>query len=112
MLWHGSKETVPSGWHICDGTTGTPNLLRYFVRCASDVEPPLSSGGEFTHNHTFTGDSHDHNIPQTAGCPGAGPNPCLDGLKTSSDPAVGTTDLKTHLPPWKTLYYIMKLPIP
>jgi hypothetical protein len=32
MLWAGSSAHVPLGWHICDGTAGTPDLRGRFVK--------------------------------------------------------------------------------
>jgi len=112
MLWYGSEETIPSGWHACDGTNNTPNLKNKFVICTGVLFPQGSTGGGLSHTHEFTGDNHDHDIPQEPGCPGAGPNPCISSLKTSEDPAVGTTGSGNNTPPYMSLYYIMKLPIP
>lgn len=109
MLWNCTVETIPSGWHLCDGTVGTPDLMDFFIRGAGESYAPNQFGGTTFHSHEFTGDGHDHDIPQSAGCPGAGPNPCLDGLKTSEDPSVGTTENAYHVPPWYALCYIMKL---
>ncbi|GAH67850.1 unnamed protein product, partial [marine sediment metagenome] len=29
-FWHGTVENIPAGWHLCDGTEGTPNLRNKF----------------------------------------------------------------------------------
>lgn len=109
MLWNGSIETIPSGWTLCDGSMGTPDLRSKFVLGAHAAVPPDSTGGDLLHTHTFTGDGHTHDIPVSVGCPGAGPNPCIDGNETSEDPAIGTTNSGTSLPPYHALCYIMKL---
>jgi hypothetical protein len=31
MLWSGSQATIPSGWLLCDGTGGTPDLRGRFI---------------------------------------------------------------------------------
>lgn len=31
IMWSGSVASIPSGWHLCDGTNGTPNLQDRFV---------------------------------------------------------------------------------
>ena len=31
VMWNGSIGAIPSGWHICDGTSGTPNLTDKFI---------------------------------------------------------------------------------
>ena len=31
IMYNGKAEEIPSGWAICDGTNGTPNLLDRFI---------------------------------------------------------------------------------
>jgi hypothetical protein len=31
IMWSGTIATKPAGWHLCDGTNGTPNLTNKFV---------------------------------------------------------------------------------
>ena len=31
IMWSGTIATIPSGWYLCDGTNGTPNLTNRFV---------------------------------------------------------------------------------
>ena len=31
MMWSGTIATIPSGWYLCDGTNGTPNLTNKFI---------------------------------------------------------------------------------
>ena len=31
MMWSGAIGSIPSGWYLCDGTNGTPNLTDRFV---------------------------------------------------------------------------------
>lgn len=105
MLWHGSLETIPSGWHVCDGNEGTPNLIDRYVRGASEGIPPGEGGGAYSHAHDFTGDGHGHELVFGADFGGG------SGLNkdTTSVPAVGTTETAKNHPPFLTLYYIMKL---
>lgn len=66
MIWSGSVASIPAGWQLCDGTSGTPDLRSRFVYGAgSDVNtkaywasgweavaghwPPRWSGGEEMH---------------------------------------------------------------
>ena len=30
-MWSGSAETIPTGWALCDGTNGTPDLTDRFI---------------------------------------------------------------------------------
>lgn len=59
--WYGTKDNIPEGWHICDGTEGTPDLRDRFVIGAGNKYKILDSGGSFS--HTFTPDeipAHKH----------------------------------------------------
>lgn len=40
------------GWHLCDGTNGTPDLRGCFILGASDVHAVGSTGGEEAHQLT------------------------------------------------------------
>jgi hypothetical protein len=37
MLWSGSQATIPSGWLLCDGTNGTPDLRGRFIIGAGSI---------------------------------------------------------------------------
>ncbi len=105
MLWHGTVGNIPSGWHLCDGSMGTPDLRSRYIPCAHAAFPPGSMGGTTTHTHAFTGDGHSHTIPEGTGLM-AGTDYALE---TESDPAVGDTDAAQALQPYYALCYIMKL---
>jgi hypothetical protein len=44
MLWSGETSTIPSGWVLCDGTNGTPNLTDRFIIGASTTNENTSGG--------------------------------------------------------------------
>lgn len=46
VLWNGSSGSVPTGWAVCDGTSGTPDLRDKFVLGAGGALP--ASGGSST----------------------------------------------------------------
>ena len=60
IMFNGLSSEIPDGWHICDGTEGTPNLTGKFIK-ASDTSG--ETGGKSTiqileenmpkHTHTF-----------------------------------------------------------
>lgn len=108
-MWSGAVEDILAGWALCDGNNGTPDLRNRFVIGAGDTYAPGDSGGSINHTHEFTSDAHNHGIPQAPGCPGAGPNPCLDSLDTDTEVATGTTESNGVLQPYWALCYIMKL---
>jgi microcystin-dependent protein len=49
-----ADNTVPSGWALCDGTSGTPDLRDRFVIGASGTLPVGTAGGSATHTHAAT----------------------------------------------------------
>ena len=105
ILWSGTEDTIPDGWALCDGNNGTPNLAIQFVMGSWGLGASGVTGGAAQHTHPFTGDGHSHSI-----VPGIGLVTGVNAsLQTSSDPAIGTTDPGTNLPPFYVLAYIMKL---
>ena len=104
VLWFGSIGSIPSGWTLCDGNNGTPNLKNKFVVGAGDTYAVDETGGNINHNHDFTGDGHKHTIA-AGGFIGGG----VGGVdETSTNDATGTTDNQNGLPPFHALAYIMK----
>jgi len=61
-IWSGSIATIPSGWVICDGNNGTPDLRNNFVVGAGDTYAVDANGGAVSHSHPFSGDGHNHLI--------------------------------------------------
>lgn len=47
-MWSGSIATIPSGWYLCDGTNGTPNLTDKFIVGAGASYAAGTSGGSAT----------------------------------------------------------------
>jgi hypothetical protein len=45
LLWSGSIASIPSGWYLCNGTNGTPNLVDRFVVAAGSAYPVGTVGG-------------------------------------------------------------------
>ena len=78
-MWSGSIGAIPSGWFLCDGTNGTPDLRdRFIVGAGSGTYPVAATGGAATvaltqaetpaHTHGYgpvlvdSGGSHNHAI--------------------------------------------------
>lgn len=68
LMWSGAIVDIPSGWLLCDGTNGTPDLRNKFIVGAGDTYAVNVAGGEATHvlssaempAHTHVQDSHNH----------------------------------------------------
>jgi microcystin-dependent protein len=74
IIWSGLATAIPSGWALCDGNNGTPNLLDRFIVGAGSTYTVGSNGGSSnvtlsttqlpSHTHGATVDSggaHQHN---------------------------------------------------
>jgi hypothetical protein len=51
VMWHGLLANIPSGWVLCDGQNGTPDLRSVFVKGAAAGQNPGATGGSATHTH-------------------------------------------------------------
>jgi len=90
IMWSGIVANIPSGWLLCDGTNGTPDLRGRFVLGAGGTYSVGDSGGQesitdvpsHSHNlsgntssggdHTHTGSTsntgaHTHGVPANTG---------------------------------------------
>ena len=123
ILWSGSVGNIPSGWALCDGTNGTPNLQGRFVlgtgtireNAVDYIHNPHDFGGEVNHKLTIEEmPSHSHR-PQ-GGMLGRSPSNSLERFLHN---AVDNWELETshtggdgphnNMPPYFVLCYIMKL---
>lgn len=51
VMWAGLLASIPSGWALCDGTQGTPDLRSTFIKGAAAGVNPGATGGAATHTH-------------------------------------------------------------
>jgi microcystin-dependent protein len=62
-MWSGSIASIPSGWLLCDGTNGTPNLRDRFIVGAGSAYAVAATGGATTVTLGTTNlPSHTHSI--------------------------------------------------
>ena len=62
MMWSGTIATIPSGWLLCDGTSGTPDLRNRFIIGANADDAGVAKT-TVTGSATQTGGSKDAIIP-------------------------------------------------
>lgn len=67
VMWSGAVANIPSGWSLCNGTSGTPDLRDRFVMGAGGTYTVGNTGGSATssaagsHTHTeAAAGSHNH----------------------------------------------------
>jgi hypothetical protein len=133
MLWSGAIGSIPSGWYLCDGTNGTPNLTDKFIVGAGSAYSVGGTGGSadsivVSHTHTATSSSsvtdpgHNHQIYFDGGFGSgglaAGPNTSSRTSSTSTTgisvattttvASAGVSGTNANLPPYYALAYIMK----
>jgi hypothetical protein len=133
VMWSGSIATIPSGWLLCNGSSGTPDLRDRFVVGAGTTYAVAATGGSanavvvsHTHTATSTDSGHTHNaITQTNGGSSSGAQYAnsFSGTDNTTSTAMiqtGTANITTtvatagvsgtnaNLPPYYALAYIMK----
>jgi hypothetical protein len=71
-MWSGSIGSIPSGWYLCDGSNGTPNLTDRFIIGAGSTYAVNGTGGASSvtlvtanmpsHTHTVNDSGHTHSF--------------------------------------------------
>ena len=127
MMYTGS--TAPSGWALCDGQNGTPDLRDRFIVSSGNTYSIDGTGGSadaivVSHTHTVTDPGHTHTYSRAE-------NVASGSAESSSQQVTYTVDYGTHtsdsgttgisiattgssgtganLPPYYVLAFIMKL---
>ena len=125
----GSIVSIPTGWLICDGTNGTPDLRSRFVVGAGSTYAVNATGGSadaivVSHTHTASVTDPGHLHTYTRGgtdTVSGGPitiqtNQSLPTQNTSTattgisvtNASAGVSGTNANLPPYYALAYIMK----
>lgn len=60
IMWSGAVGDIPSGWALCDGASGRPDLRGRFIVGAGGTYNPGNIGGSDTCSHTHSVPSHYH----------------------------------------------------
>jgi hypothetical protein len=110
-LWYGSIGSVPTGWYLCDGANGTPDLRDKFIVAAGSTYAVGATGGSansvvVSHTHTATSTptvtdpSHAHNatagkfvLNQAGGIDSAGGGGFISGAITNTATASASTGI-------------------
>jgi hypothetical protein len=127
LMWSGSIASIPSGWVLCDGGSGTPDLRNRFIVGAGSTYAVNATGGTadaivVSHTHTATstvtdpGHFHaDGFIFGSTAFSGPGINApgntstAFTGITVGTTvDATGSSGTNANLPPYYALAYIMK----
>jgi hypothetical protein len=138
IMWSGTIATIPSGWLLCNGSSGTPDLRnRFIIGAFSDdsgtakttvTGSATQTGGtkdaivvSHTHTATVTDPGHNHTYETRTGTPPQSGNAtaCWNGV-TSANTGTATTGITVanstegssgtnqNLSPYYALAFIMK----
>jgi hypothetical protein len=118
VMWTGTIASVPSGWALCDGTNGTPDLRNKFIIGAyadagniaqTTVTNPTAPtytkyGGTkdaivVSHTHSITDPGHSHSYIQPDAphviCPPSSPTSAIDS-RTPTSTGTSTTGISIN----------------
>ncbi len=112
IMWSGSIANIPSGWALCDGTNGTPDLRDKFIVGAGSSYDVNDIGGEEFHTLTIPEmPSHTHQYGFNMGS-GGDEGGARSGNNNSVRDTGSTGGGQPHenRPPYFALAYIMRLP--
>jgi len=131
-IWSGSLGSIPSGWVLCNGSNGTPDLRNSFILGAGSTYAVGTVGGSadaivVSHTHTATstvtdpGHRHGSDFTGDSSVGGAGTGNQLAGntahLMTTattgitvatSNASTGVSGTNANLPPYYALAFIQK----
>jgi len=120
VMWSGSVATIPSGWALCNGSNGTPDLRERFIVGAGGDNPNVNgtgyniadAGGEVNHTLTIAempSHTHSYNQPASTGyVTESGDRPRVVASSTTTG-STGGDEPHENRPPYYALAYIMKL---
>lgn len=114
-MWSGAATAIPSGWLLCNGSNGTPDLRNRFIVGAGSLYGVGDTGGSNTVTLTVNEmPSHSHYL-------GMGNSLTQDPLSVSSNQhyivnpnsgvytnSAGGSQAHENRPPYYALCYIMK----
>jgi len=132
ILWSGLTSTIPTGWALCNGLNGTPNLTDRFVMGAGNTYGVNQTGGYkdaslLSHSHTGstnTTGAHTHTVSTASekgkyqsqgysatvytGKVSTATSSAGNHAHSFTTAASGASGTNRNLPPYYALAYIMR----
>lgn len=130
VMWSGSVASIPTGWALCNGSNGTPDLRsRFIVGATSDASTgvtfnadtgvvsgaygPGNTGGSVAHQLSIAEmPAHTHltanALTGTATAWPTGGGFLVNGSDGNTSSSTGSSDFHENRPPYYALAFIMK----
>lgn len=134
IIWSGSTGSIPSGWLLCDGTNGTPDLRDRFIIGAGNSYAVNATGGTadavvVAHTHSASSTSvvtdpgHFHSGDQSVSSGSIGAyysggsasvyntttkTTGITVATTTTNSSTGVSGTNANIPPYYALAYIQK----
>jgi hypothetical protein len=110
LLFSGPSSAIPTGWHICDGTSGTVDLRNRIPYGATADNQLGQQQGLATHTHTYSGGATT-DISIAGYTPGKGLQCCSGSSLQNHEHTYpgGTTQPASSIPPVTIVYFIQKV---
>ena len=121
IIWSGASNAIPSGWYLCNGSNGTPNLQDRFIVGAGSGYGVGATGGSADATVLV---QHSHDLPKIRLNPGNDSTIAItlgsgqsyqigyssSAMSTNIDTGNSSSGSATNanLPPYYALCYIMK----
>ncbi|MBI2618894.1 MAG: hypothetical protein HYW57_02325 [Ignavibacteriales bacterium] len=114
VMWSGLLANIPSGWALCDGTNGTPDLRDRFIWGTSAGQNPGPTGGDTSHFHSVNPPTTQTTAPLEGsnvifGSPISVSLAASDAHTHDVNILTFSSGTDVHLPPYFKLAFIMKL---
>jgi len=104
-----SKDNIPKGWALCNGTNGTPNLVERFAVGTANSSEIGTFTGNATHHHSVSGNTE---VPNAIFAPN-GDDRALQregGQRHHhTHPFHAVTTEESSIPPATRIIFIMKI---
>lgn len=113
IMWSGLLANIPSGWALCDGSIGTPDLRNRFIYGCDTGQNPGNTGGIASHNHLVDIDGFEASASGWSwyGAVTLGGSSLVNDYRHTHtvDPPATYSGSADNLPPYYKLAFIMKL---
>jgi len=108
LMWHGLIAAIPTGFLLCNGSNGTPDLRSRFIRGAPNATEAGTTGGSDTHTLiTAEMPSHTHTDPYMSGATSTSGG-SEGGANAGVTGATGGDGAHNNMPAYYEILFIMK----